>query len=410
VSKTQVLHGKTAQFNAIAMTRGMPIKPNTETAQKIMKACDVFSIHLRNDKCASNPPANRHVIAVWKAAFGPYVKFVASADCCEIHVGHRIETYDIKSNRIVSVFHSYGKMMQLLSSVEQAATKLFNINAREFDRVVGPPPREAQRLNAILLEQCFDPHADFHGRKKGVNNRITTVLDYFQMNNGSPSTGRKVHYCWDATKSEPCCTSDAEALRKMNKADAAMFCIYASPVVTLSRFTHFDEACSLAITGHAKNKTFPAIMDIKRYDVGYVDSDGKAMEAVDVGAGENDKQKIHNARIERVFNFHAKDEASWDIATLKITHKPVHKVVRAFMGYNKEKIKMQEVVPRDQHRLSSTNRGGGGKERCTYSGAMLGRWEVRSGMVGDSGRWMAGCGRCYLGGVSVGDRKVASGR
>ena len=45
-----------------------------------------------------------------------------------------------------------------------------------------------------------------------------------------------------------------------------------------------------------------------------------------------------------------------------------------------------------------------------YSGAMLRRWEVRSGMVGDSGRWMAGCGRCYLGGVSVGDRKVASGR
>ena len=89
VTKPLKLNGKNAAYNTIGILRTLPAPKDGNHVDKILQACDRFTVPFRADMGSNNPPSIRHMCHVIED--GNPNGITVTFDNCDAHVAHRIK-------------------------------------------------------------------------------------------------------------------------------------------------------------------------------------------------------------------------------------------------------------------------------------------------------------------------------
>lgn len=306
-----VLMGKTSQFIAAAMQRGIPLSDPAILAA-LSSAADSLVMDMHADLGSANMPALRHLADVAQSSSAAHF----DSTCCELHVCNRVKSglSDLVDN--IGRMYCLGNLFRLGSTTMEVIANMEALCIQEVRRQVGPPPQDATAESQKLFEFIFELGGEHHRRANGTFSQLhQDVTNFLSLVNDRMSDATWTHFCWDSARNAPCCKDEAEPQHRVAEAEVNLFVSAGFAVGSLSRFTNASKCLNKLLAGVVCKRILPRVL---QFGGALQELRGHAPgRAEEVGAQMSDLALTTSARKRRVAEWIAAPETKWALACIK---------------------------------------------------------------------------------------------
>ena len=209
---------ETLRKNLTTLSYGLTDMSNVDFYTKLSDGVDRVNVAMCPDKAETNVKFLKQSVYLHNKHIAPTTqdRVTFSADTCMAHSHHRgkLAIPKLKHHTLKSYSISHTDRLGSIKDAQVQLTR--NFAAQHVDRIVGPAPLGRKLTYADVANHIFHFGERYHKRK--FNRNSVLVQDHLNLGkfaNGDmlDPDGRPYkklrHHCWDETKLEPCCSSQA---------------------------------------------------------------------------------------------------------------------------------------------------------------------------------------------------------